>query len=300
MLHHVAGWLRAEGRRHLARRQWARWLGRGWARVTYACRVEPIWLEVNRVDVPVAGLPAAFAGFRIVQLSDFHGKHNVTSDYLGEAVALAQAQNADAIVLTGDFVHAGFRHVERVAAILGGLAAPCGVFAVLGNHDFSVRNALGFRRYRHLHRAVADALTRYHIRVLRNETVCLKRGEDQLYLTGVEDLWSRVCDIDRAFHGLHTAVPRVVLAHNPRTVEHLNGHRCDLMLSGHTHGGQVHVPGLGRPALGKKARRYAAGLYRVNGTHLYVNKGVGFGIRCRFGVRPEVAVTTLVRAAEDV
>jgi predicted MPP superfamily phosphohydrolase len=148
-----------------------------------------------------------------------------------------------------------------------------------------------------LHRAVADALTRQRIRVLRNETVCLRRGEDQLYLTGVEDLWSRLCDIDRAFHGLHADVPRVVLAHNPRTVEHLNGHRCDLMLSGHTHGGQVHVPGLGRPVLGKN-NRYAAGLYRVERTHLYVNKGVGFGIRCRFGVRPEVAVATLVRAAE--
>jgi predicted MPP superfamily phosphohydrolase len=297
MLHHVAGWLRTEGRRHVSRQRWARWLGRGWARVTYGYRIEPTWLEVNRVDVPVTDLPPSFAGFRIVQLSDFHGKHNVTSDYLNEAVSLALAENADVIVLTGDFVHAGFAHVERVAEILGRLAAPCGVFAVLGNHDFSVRNALGFRRYRHLHRAVGDALGRQRIRVLRNETVCLTRGADRLYLTGVEDLWSRVCDIDRALDGLHPEVPRIVLAHNPRTVEHLNGHRCDLMLSGHTHGGQVHVPGLGRPALGKHGRRYAAGLYQVNRTLLYVNKGVGFGFRFRFGVRPEVAVTTLVQAS---
>src|SRR5271170_6101563 len=127
MLHQVAGWLRGEGRRHLSRRSWARWLGRGWARVSYAHRVEPTWLEVNRIEVPVAGLPADFAGFRIVQLSDFHGKHNVTSAYLGEVVALAQAQDAHVIVLMGDFVHAGFSHVVRDAAILGRLTAPCGI-----------------------------------------------------------------------------------------------------------------------------------------------------------------------------
>ena len=93
--------------------------------------------------------------------------------------------------------------------------------------------------------------------------------------------------------GLDPARPRVVLAHNPQTVERLNGHRCDLMLSGHTHGGQVDWPGLGRVTLGKKARRFAAGLYRFEGTHLYVNKGVGFGFKFRFNVRPEVAVLRL-------
>ncbi|MBY0528086.1 MAG: metallophosphoesterase [Gemmataceae bacterium] len=294
MLHHVAGWLRSEG---WSRRRWARWIGRGWAQVAYGYGVEPTWLEVNQVDIPVVGLPDAFAGFRIVQLSDFHAKHNVTPTYLGEAVALAHAQAPDVAVLTGDFVHKGFKYVEDVARTLGQLKAPGGVFAVLGNHDFSVRNALGIRRYRHLHRAVGDALMAQGIRVLRNETVRLDRGSAHIYLTGVEDLWSRSCDVERALDGLHPEVPRVVLAHNPRTIEHLNGHRCDLMLSGHTHGGQVHVPGIGRPTLSKKAKVFAAGLYQYRDTYLYVNKGVGFGFRFRFGVRPEVAVATLHTAS---
>lgn len=296
MLNHLAGWLRPEGRTGRSRHHWARWIGRNWARVSYGYRVEPTWLELNRLDVPVTGLPKAFAGFRIVQLSDFHCSRQVTPAYLGEAVELALAQEADLIVLTGDFVHKGYRYVDHVARALGRLTAPFGVYAVLGNHDFSVRNALGFRRYRHLNRAVAAALAGQGVQVLRNQTIPLVRGEDRLFLTGIEDLWSRVCDPERALSGLSPVIPRIVLAHNPRTVEFLNGHRCDLMLSGHTHGGQVHLPGVGRPTLGKKVRRFAAGLYRVHDTYLYVNKGVGFGFRFRYGVRPEVAVATLVRA----
>jgi predicted MPP superfamily phosphohydrolase len=250
-------------------------------------------LELNQHDVPVAGLPEPFAGLRIVQLSDFHCSRQVTPGYLREAVELAQLQNPDVIVLTGDFIHKGFRYVDQIAGILGRLSAPHGVFAVLGNHDFSVRNSLGFRRHRHLHRAVADALTARSIRVLHNETVHLKRAEARLHLIGVNDLWSRMCDLDQAFAGLCPSVPHIVLAHNPRTVERLGGRRCDLMLSGHTHGGQIHLPGVGRPTLGRKARRFAAGMYRYQHSYLYVNKGIGFGFRLRFGVRPEVAVLTL-------
>src|SRR5262249_7248062 len=159
MIHHLVGWMRAEGRGRRAQGHWARWLGRHWAHLTYATRVEPTWLELNRLDIPVGGLHTAFDGLRIVQLSDFHCSRRVTSAYLTEAVELAQAQGGDVAVLTGDFIHHGFKYVERVAATLGRLQAPLGVYAVLGNHDFSVRNALGFRRHRHLHRAVADALT---------------------------------------------------------------------------------------------------------------------------------------------
>jgi predicted MPP superfamily phosphohydrolase len=91
-------------------------------------------------------------------------------------------------------------------------------------------------------------------------------------------------------------VPRLLLAHNPRTIHKLSDHRCDLLLSGHTHGGQIDWPGLGRFLLTKQNRRYAAGMYRCGNVALYVNRGVGFGFRFRFKVRPEVAVFHLRRA----
>jgi predicted MPP superfamily phosphohydrolase len=201
LLHHLVGWLRSEARIGRARGRWARWIGRNWARVSYGYQVEPTWLELNRFAVAIRDLPASFAGFRIVQLSDFHCSRQVTEAYLTEAVELAQAQDPDLVVLTGDFIHKGFKYIEPVAQTLGCLKSPQGTFAVLGNHDFSVRNALGFRRYRHLHRAVASALTARGIRVLHNEAVQLTRDADVLQLVGVEDLWSRVCDLDQAFAG---------------------------------------------------------------------------------------------------
>jgi predicted MPP superfamily phosphohydrolase len=275
----------------------SKWLGRNWARVHYARRVEPTWLEVNDHELPIADLGPGFDGFRIAQISDLHCGRQLSDDYLQQVVTAAQSENPDAIVLTGDFIHKGFRHVERAADSLVDLSAPHGVYAVLGNHDHSIRNALGIRRHRHLSRTITDALMARGIRVLDNEAVTIIRGDDRLHMAGVDDLWSRRCDLDRALAGLDVNTPRVVLAHNPRTVERLEGRRCDVMLSGHTHGGQVDWPGLGRVALGRKAKQFAAGLYRHEQTHLYVNKGVGFGWRFRYGVRPEVAIFQLRRSS---
>ncbi|HEV3203038.1 MAG TPA: metallophosphoesterase [Gemmataceae bacterium] len=293
ILHRVVRWLRSESRHGRRHERWARWLGKSWAKVSYGFRIEPTWLELNRLNITIPGLPDAFAGFRIAHLSDFHCGKRISSSYLHEAVDLAQAQQADLVVLTGDFIHNGYKYIDQVAGIVGKLSAPHGVYAVLGNHDHSVRNALGLRRFRHLHRAVAHGLSRQGIQVLHNETVPLTRGEHTVHLVGVEDLWSRACDLNRAFSSQSTSVPCITLAHNPRTVERLAGRRCDLMLSGHTHGGQVNWSRLGVPARARKHQRMIAGLYQYQRTLVYVNKGIGYGFQFRFGVRPEVAIFTL-------
>jgi predicted MPP superfamily phosphohydrolase len=273
----------------------ARLVGRHWARWNYARRVEPLWLEENDLTIPVRDLPPALDGLTVAHLTDFHNGPQLPPEYLREVVDRTNARRPDLIALTGDYVHCGYGSVSEAAVALGRLAAPLGVFAVLGNHDFSVRNALGLRRHRGLHLAVEGALNTQGIHVLRNEGVLLNHGSAVLGVAGIDDLWSRECDPAKALNSLPAGVPRVVLAHNPRTAELFTGLRGDLMLSGHTHGGQVNWPGLGRVFLGRKARRMAAGLHQHESVPVYVNKGVGFGWRFRFGVRPEIAFLRLTR-----
>ncbi|HUR52668.1 MAG TPA: metallophosphoesterase [Gemmataceae bacterium] len=271
----------------------ARFVGRNWARVGYGYRVEPTWLEVNRFAMPVRDLSPAFEGLKVAHLTDFHCGGHIPAGYIEGVIERTVAEKPDVIALTGDFVHKGYKHVAHAAKLFRGLTAPLGVFAVLGNHDFSVRNALGIRRHRGLHKAVADALAGEGVRVLRNESVSFERDGSKLLVAGVDDLWSCESDPAAALAGVCPNTPRVVLAHNPQSVDQFDDHRFDLLLSGHTHGGQIDWPGMGRVLLGKKAKRWAAGLYPHGGASVYVNKGVGFGWRFRFGVRPELAVFTL-------
>jgi predicted MPP superfamily phosphohydrolase len=271
----------------------ARFIGRNWARLGYAYHVEPTWLTVNRIELPVRGLPRPLAGLRVAQLSDFHFGPHIPTGYLEGAIERTAAEKPDVVALTGDYIDRGPNHVRDAAKLFRTLKAPLGVFAVLGNHDFAVHTARGKRKHPELDRAVADALGSEGVTMLRNRGVRVQRDGASIHVAGVDDLWSGASNLDAAFDGTCPQTPRVLLAHNPQTVEQLGTHRADVILSGHTHGGQINWPGVGPLLLGKKARRWAAGLYPVESGHLYVNTGVGFGWRFRFGVRPELAVLTL-------
>lgn len=271
----------------------AAWIDRHVARLSYAVLVEPTWLEVNRLEIPFSASRVA-RGLRIVQLTDFHFQRRVPARYVERCVEAANAEKPDLIALTGDYVHKGHRYVEGIADLLARLEAPLGVFAVLGNHDYAVRNALGIRRYPRLHQRVAESLVRRGIRVLHNELLTLEVEGERYQISGVDDLWSRRCRPDLALAALDPALPHIMLAHHPRTIELLQDQRCDLMLSGHTHGGQIHTQRFGSVTLGRKMKRYAAGLYTHGQSRLYVNKGVGFGLKIRYNRRPEIAVFDLV------
>jgi len=284
--------LRAPDGQVTPQRRLAQWIDRHISRLSYAVLVEPTWLEINRMQIPVAGAPVA-RGLRIVQLTDFHFQRRMPVRYIERCVEAANSEKPDLIALTGDYVHAGHKFVEGIAELLSGLSAPLGVYAVLGNHDHAVRNALGIRRYPTLHRKVAESLGSRGIRVLHNELLTFEVEGLRYQISGVDDLWSRKCRPDLALAALDPTLPHVMLAHHPRTIELLGNQRCDLMLSGHTHGGQVHLPRLGSVALGKKIK-YSAGLYECGSSRLYVNKGVGFGLKIRYNRRPEIAVFDLV------
>ena len=271
----------------------AGFLGRNWARVAYARHVEPTWLEVNRFDIAVRGLHPSFHGVKVAHLTDFHCGSHIPWGYLEDAVDRTLAEKPDIIALTGDFIDRGHHHVRKAAKLFRPLRATLGVFAVLGNHDFAVHTARGSRRYPELHNAVTDALGAEGVSVLRNHAVRFDREGGGLIVAGVDDMWSGESNPGVALSGQCVETPRVILAHNPQSVEEFGNLRADLTLSGHTHGGQINLPRLGRILLGKKSRRWAAGLYTHNDGHVYVNKGVGFGWRFRFGVRPEIAIITL-------
>lgn len=276
-----------------------RWIGQGLARLSYAHFVEPVWLETNRIDLPFDSLDPAVDGLRVLHLTDFHLCQRVPASHLQHAVEQARKEPCDLIALTGDFVHAGFRFVDAIAQILSKLQAPLGVYAVLGNHDYSVRNVRGVRRYPELPRVMTDALARVGIRVLHNEHRQLERNGRHFAVVGVADAWSRESDLTRALEGLGRDVPRVVLAHNPIIVRQLGAERADLILSGHTHGGQVHLAPIGPAMVSPAMRDIAAGLYRHPTGYLYVNKGVGYTVRFRYKVRPELAVLRFKGAASE-
>src|SRR4029078_4597776 len=139
-----------------------------------------------------------------------YGAH-IPSGYLENALERAQAERPDLIALTGDFIDRGPRHVEKTAKLFRHLKAPLGVFAVLGNHDFSVHNIRGVRRYPNLHRTVADALGGEGVTVLRNNAVRVDRDGGGLVVAGIDDLWSRESNPIATFHGQCPETPRIVL-----------------------------------------------------------------------------------------
>ena len=246
--------------------------------------VEPRLLKVTRTPIALPRLPRGFAGLRIALMSDFHYSSSVPLSLIERAVARAQEAKPDLILLGGDYVSRRKKYIAPCLKALGALRAPLGVFAVLGNHD-------------HWQDA---ALTRTHlekngIQELRNRGVWLRRGDGRLRLGGVGDLWEDAQDIETALGDCRADEGAIVLSHDPDFAEQLNSARVDLLLSGHTHGGQVHVPILGPPIVPSDyGRKYASGLVHGPRCLVFVTNGVGtVGPPVRFACRPEVSILEL-------
>jgi predicted MPP superfamily phosphohydrolase len=240
--------------------------------------------------VLVEGLDPRHDGVRIAQLSDIHVGKLTPPGHIRAAIDAANAEQPDIIALTGDYVCWRRYEVERAVDQLAGLRAPR-VLAVLGNHDYFVW-ADGVR----------DALERNGYEVLRNATTIADVRGAPLAVVGVDDPVTRHDDLDAAFAGAPDGVRRLVLCHLADRAPQLAQRGADLVLSGHTHGGQIYVRGITDRLLKKVGLHYRRGLYDVGGDRrstLYVTPGVGFsGVTRRFGegTHAEVAVLTL-RAA---
>ena len=243
--------------------------------------------EVTETVVSVKDLPGRFEGFRIALVSDVHHGRLVSIEEVRRVVALANGARADMVALTGDYTTVGRKYVEPCAEALGGLSAPEGVWAVLGNHDHKTDGALTRR-----------ALGGRGINVLTNQNTELRRGADVLQLAGVDDWGWGQADFPRTMRGVDTTRPSVLLSHEPMALDVPETRGVSLILSGHTHGGQIVLPFVGAPAAYVwKHLKYLRGVYESGGTQLYVSRGTGvIGLPLRIGARPEVAVLRLERA----
>ncbi len=252
----------------------------------YARTIEPSWVAIERQHFALPRLHLAFAGYRLVQISDIHADRWMTPERVRDVVRQVNALAPELIVITGDFVTS-----RPVAPFLAGLVpelrqltAPDGVFAVMGNHDHWTDP-----------RAVRTALQDAAVRELRNTSSAIVRGAGTLHLAGVDDYWLGRADLAATIASLPADACAILLAHEPDFAD-VSGPtgRFALQLSGHSHGGQISLPLLGAPILPLFGRKYPRGRYRVGGMIQYTNRGLGmvqpYG---RFNCRPEITLITL-------
>ena len=251
----------------------------------YATLLEPEWLAIEHVTIPIPRLKPSFEGFRIVQLSDFHLHPYTQIDHVANAVDEANRLKPDLVVLTGDFVLETADSIYEIAPVLSRLDAKYGVFSILGNHDLWTNASI-----------VQAGLEEAGLPVLMNSGISLSIGQDMIYLAGLDDGWSGRPDLNLALKDLTPGIPTILLMHEPDFADTFSlDKRVSLQLSGHTHGGQVRIPILGAPALPEYGKKYDSGLYRVNEMWLYTNRGIGvIGPPVRLNCRPEITEIILV------
>ena len=258
----------------------------------YAGEIARHEIEIIQRTITLSGLPDAFAGMRIVQISDFHFEEFTEAFFLKEIVRRVNALTPDVVVLTGDFVslgplrrHFAIRMGYQCAELLSEIQCPIR-YAILGNHDAGVSAP-----------AVTDALLTHGIPVLANRSVPLERGSQRLWFAGVEDALKQRPNLAVALPAGRGNEPVILLAHEPDFADYALGHKIGLVLSGHTHGGQICIPFLPPLFLPELGRRYVHGLFTLDdGLQLSVNRGIGAVlVPFRFRCPPEITVITLVQ-----
>ena len=236
-------------------------------------------LQLVRATLPISGLAPALDGLTIGLVTDLHHSRTVPLDDVTHAVAMMMREQPDLIVLGGDYVTWGDRQFVRPSAeALSRLSAPHGVFAVLGNHDDD--------------RDMPAALRRHGIEVLRDARTARTIKGERIELAGIRFWTRKATEIARVLRG--ATGPVVLLAHDPRRLQEAAALDVSLVLSGHTHGGQVVLPGIG--PIGLRTYPVVAGAGAQDSTAIFVSRGVGtVYVPCRLNCPPDVAILTLAR-----
>jgi predicted MPP superfamily phosphohydrolase len=260
--------------------------------VAYPTEIERHELDVTRITLRLPNLAGPFHGMRLAQISDIHIDDFTEPFFVRRVVEKINQLQPDVVLLTGDYVSfdGPARRLDRerkafdCGKILGGLTCPAR-FAVLGNHDANVSAP-----------AVTEALTSNGIPVLANSNTAMERDGKRLWIAGVQDPGTQRPDLELAIP--HTAAadkePVILMAHAPDYADQVVGQGADLMLSGHSHGGQVRIPFLEPRFLPPLGKKYVMGHFQLAGMQLYVNRGIGtVGVPMRFRCPPEITLITL-------
>jgi uncharacterized protein len=253
---------------------------------------EPNQPELVRLEMPLARLPPAFDGFTIAQLSDFHYDPIFSVTPIRRAIDIVNRLRPDLVVLTGDFVTiplyamhdkpSAAKAAEPCAKLLSELTSRLGSIAVLGNHD--VHSDPKF---------VTAALQDHGIQVLCNRSLPIQQNGSRFWLCGLDSA-DRAPNMKRALDGVPPSELVVLLIHEPDFADQASAKPVDLQLSGHSHGGQIWLPGIGAPWLPHFARKYPRGGYNVRGLPLYTNIGLGtIRLPVRLNCTPEVTLITM-------
>ncbi|MBT8333031.1 MAG: metallophosphoesterase [Deltaproteobacteria bacterium] len=250
----------------------------------------PIFIErrkvlVNRYKIPIADLPPSFNGFTLAHLTDIHLGSFVSKSFVEEIVHTTNSLGADVIVCTGDYVMGGdtTEQVDTVWPILSKLKSKHGVYSVLGNHD---HHADSNRSLYWLERSEQD---------IRHKCKPIYKGKERVIIGGSGDYWYDRLDIDNTFSCTDERDCRLLLSHNPDAIDTQFDTPLALVMSGHTHGGQVVIPFFGPPILPVKNKNYSSGLITTAKTKLFISRGIGCsGLPVRFNCYPEIAILELV------
>ncbi len=250
----------------------------------------PIFIErhnvlVNRYKIPIADLPPSFNGFTLAHLTDIHLGSFVSKSFVEEIVHNTNVLRPDAIVCTGDYVLGNdtTEEIDSVWPILSKLKAKHGVYSVLGNHD---HHADFNRSLYWLERTGQN---------IRHNCKPIYKGKERIIIGGSGDYWHDRLDIDKTFSCSDERDCRLLLSHNPDAIDTQFDTPISLVMSGHTHGGQVVIPFIGPPILPVKNKKYSSGLIATAKTKLFISKGVGCsGLPVRFNCYPEIAILELV------
>lgn len=292
--------------------------------------IEPRLLQVTRIRLPIKNLASDLNGLRVLHFSDLHLGLQTCDRYLKKLSRRIKALSPDICVFTGDFLcYSQIQREETLRLFLGSIQPRLGAYAVLGNHDYASYVSLKddgcpgvieegsplilrgicrlFKKAKKKadapvsmevgvvahHEALQRLLSETAFQLLDNETTQVHVGQGGLNLCGLGDLWAGGFSPQRAFRGYNGDLPGIILSHNPDTIPALLGYPGDVILCGHTHGGQVNIPYIRERLMDLKSSTYYRGFVNLGEKSAYISRGVGAVLPFRWGSIPELTVFTL-------